>query len=63
MNLVEAHGVETQNEHLILTTNRWANLKGEFGYPIIPKELCGGKSTIEEFHNRSAKNQRKHRVQ
>jgi hypothetical protein len=43
--LVEAHGVEAQDEHLIPTPNGWTNRKGELGHPIIPKELCGDGST------------------
>jgi hypothetical protein len=43
--LVEAHGVRVQNEHLILTPNRWTNWKSELGYPTILKELCGGEPT------------------
>jgi hypothetical protein len=42
---VEAHGVGVQDEHHILTPNRWTNRKGELGYPTIPKELCGNGST------------------
>jgi len=42
--LVEAHGVRAQDEHLISTPNGWTNRKNELGYPIIPKELCGGRS-------------------
>jgi len=45
VSLMEAHGVEAQNEHLILTPNRWTNRKSELGYPTIFKELCGGGST------------------
>jgi len=37
---VEVHGVGTQNEHLILTPNKWTNRDNELGYPTIPKELC-----------------------
>jgi hypothetical protein len=43
--LVETHGVETQDEHLIPTPNGWTNQDSELGYLTIPKELCGGKST------------------
>jgi hypothetical protein len=42
---VEAHGVEAQDEHHIPTPNKWVNREGEFGYPTILKELCGGGST------------------
>jgi hypothetical protein len=42
---VEAHGVEAQDEHLILIANIWTNQKSELGYPTIFKELCGGIST------------------
>jgi hypothetical protein len=45
VSLVEVHGVRVQDEHLISTPNRWANLKGELGYLIILHELCCGKST------------------
>ncbi len=45
MNLVEAHGVRTQDEHFIPTPNGWTNWEKELGYPTIPKELCGGGST------------------
>jgi hypothetical protein len=38
-------GVGAQDEHLIPTPNGWTNQEGELGYPIIPKELCGDKST------------------
>jgi len=38
-NLVESHGVGTQDEHLIPTPNGWTNQENELGYPIIPKEL------------------------
>jgi hypothetical protein len=41
MSLVEAHGVETQDEHLIPIPNRWTNQESEFGYPTILEELCG----------------------
>jgi hypothetical protein len=34
-------GVEAQDEHLILTPNRWANWEGELGYPIFFLKLCG----------------------
>jgi hypothetical protein len=44
-NLVEAHGVEAQNEHFIPTLNIWLTPKSEFGYPTILKELCGSKLT------------------
>jgi hypothetical protein len=44
-NLVEVHGVKAQDEHLILTSNRWANRKGELSYLTIYKELCDDKST------------------
>jgi hypothetical protein len=43
--IVEAHGVGAQDEHRILTPNRWTNQEGELGYPTIPKELCGGGPT------------------
>jgi hypothetical protein len=43
--LVEAHGVRAQDEHLIMSPNKWANRKGELGYLIIFHELCCGKST------------------
>jgi hypothetical protein len=42
---VEANGVGTQNEHFILSLNRWTNGEGELDDPIIPKELCGGGTT------------------
>jgi hypothetical protein len=42
---MEAHGIETQDEHFFPSPNRWTNLEGELGYPTIPKELCGGEST------------------
>jgi hypothetical protein len=42
---VDVHGVEAQDEHLILTPNRWTNRENELGYPTIPKELCGDGST------------------
>jgi len=45
VSLVEAHGVGAQDEHRIPTPNGWINQKGELGYPIIPKELCGNIST------------------
>jgi hypothetical protein len=45
VNLVEVHGVGVQDEHRILTPNRWTNREGELGYPTIPKELCGDRST------------------
>ncbi len=45
VSFVEAHGVGAQDEHLIPTTNGWTNRKNELGYPIIPKELCGNRST------------------
>jgi hypothetical protein len=41
---MQAHGVKTQDEHLNLTPNGWANQEGELGYPTIFKELCGNKS-------------------
>jgi hypothetical protein len=44
-NLVEVHGVRVQDEHRILTPNGWTNRESELGYPTIPKELCGGRST------------------
>ncbi len=43
-NLVEVHGVEAQDEHLILTLNIWTNRESEVGYPTILKELCGDRS-------------------
>jgi len=42
---VEAHGVGVQDEHFIPTPNEWTNQEIELGYPTIPKELCGNKST------------------
>jgi hypothetical protein len=42
---VEAHGVKAQNEHFILTLNKWTNRENELGYPTIPNELCGSGST------------------
>jgi len=42
---MEAHGVETQDEHLILTPNGWTNQENELCYPTILKELCGARST------------------
>jgi hypothetical protein len=39
------HEIETQDEHLILTPNKWVTQKGELNYLIILKELCGSKST------------------
>ncbi len=44
-NLVEVHGVEAQDEHFISTPNEWTNRENELGYPTIPKEICGNKST------------------
>jgi hypothetical protein len=44
-NLVEAHGVEAQDEHLIPTLNIWVTPKSELGYPTSLKELCGSKLT------------------
>ncbi len=44
VSLVEAHGVEAQDEHLIPTPNGWTNQESELRYPTIPKELCGGGS-------------------
>jgi len=32
------------SEHLILTPNERTNRENEFGYPTIPKELCGSES-------------------
>jgi len=43
--LVEAHGVETQDEHFILIPNRWTNQESELGYPTIFEELCGSRLT------------------
>jgi len=50
--------VEAQDEHHISTPNGWTNQKGELGYPTIPKELCGGRSTrlvdhLEFYYNNS----------
>jgi len=45
VSLVEAHGIGAQDEHLVLTLNRWTNKKSELGYPTILKELCGSGST------------------
>jgi hypothetical protein len=45
VNLVEAHGVEAQDEHLIPTLNIWITPKSELGYPTILKELYGNKLT------------------
>jgi len=45
VNLTEVHGVEAQDEHFIPTLNGWTNRESEFGYPTIPKELCGSGST------------------
>jgi hypothetical protein len=42
---VEEHGVGVQDEHFILTLNKWTNQENELGYPTILKELCGGGST------------------
>jgi hypothetical protein len=42
---VEAHGVETQNEHLIPTPNKSVTQKVELGYLTNFKELCGRRST------------------
>jgi hypothetical protein len=35
---MEAHGVGAQDEHRILTPNRWTNREGELGDPTIPKD-------------------------
>jgi hypothetical protein len=40
VNLVEAHGIKVQDEHLIPTPNGWTNRKSELGHPTILKELC-----------------------
>jgi hypothetical protein len=37
--LMEAHGVGAQDEHLIPTPNGWTNQESELGYPTIPKEF------------------------
>jgi hypothetical protein len=42
---MERHGVEVQNEHLILTPNGWTNGESELGYSTIPKELCDDELT------------------
>jgi hypothetical protein len=38
---MEAHGVKTEDEHLIPAPNAWTNQESELGYPTIPKKLCG----------------------
>jgi hypothetical protein len=43
--LMEAHGVEVQDEHFFPFPNQWTNREGELGYPTILKELCGSGST------------------
>ncbi len=42
---MKAHGVGAEDEHFILTLNKWTDQENELGYLTILKELCGGKST------------------
>jgi len=42
---MEANGVGAQDKHFLPPPNRWTNQEGEFGYPTIFEELCGGGST------------------
>jgi len=41
---VEAHGVSSQDEHLIPTPNGWRNQENELSYPTILEELSGDES-------------------